>query len=228
MAKNDFAAEAAQNYEQKCLVVLVLDVSGSMNLENRIGEMNKGLQEFYNDIRDDETASQRLEISIITFSNEARTIQEPSLVTNFQMPTLTARGTTAMVTAVNEAIDKVEARKQWYKNTGQTYFRPWIVLMTDGEPDDDQDVEALAARIKRETEGKHFQFMPIGVGDANMAVLTKLQGNMPALKLEGTKFMSFFQWLSSSMDTITKAKEGETVDLSQGIDDWMTPFKIEI
>lgn len=228
MAKNDFAAEAAKNYEQKCLVVLVLDVSGSMNLENRIGEMNKGLQEFYNDIRDDETASQRLEISIITFSNEARTIQEPSLVTNFQMPTLTARGTTAMVTAVNEAIDKVEARKQWYKNTGQTYFRPWIVLMTDGEPDDDQDVEALAARIKRETEGKHFQFMPIGVGDANMAVLTKLQGNMPALKLEGTKFMSFFQWLSSSMDTITKAKEGETVDLSQGIDDWMTPFKIEI
>ncbi len=228
MAKNDFAAEAAQNYEQKCLVVLVLDVSGSMNLEDRIGEMNKGLQEFYNDITDDETASQRLEISVITFNHEVKTILEPSLVTNFQMPTLTARGTTAMVTAVNEAIDKVEARKKWYKDTGQAYYRPWIVLMTDGEPDEDQDVDGLAARIKQETEGKHFQFMPIGVGDANMSILAKIQGSLPALKLEGTKFMSFFQWLSASMSTIANAREGDTVDVSQGIDDWMTPFKIDV
>ena len=31
MAKNDFSAESAENYEQKCLCVLVLDVSGSMS-----------------------------------------------------------------------------------------------------------------------------------------------------------------------------------------------------
>ena len=30
MAKNDFSTESAVNYEQKCLCVLVLDVSGSM------------------------------------------------------------------------------------------------------------------------------------------------------------------------------------------------------
>ena len=30
MAKNDFSSEVAENYEQKCLCVLVLDVSGSM------------------------------------------------------------------------------------------------------------------------------------------------------------------------------------------------------
>ena len=76
MAKNDFAAEAAQNFEQKCLVVLVLDVSGSMTLENRIDELNKGLQEFYEDISNDETTSQRLEISIITFNHIVKTIQE--------------------------------------------------------------------------------------------------------------------------------------------------------
>ena len=31
MAKNDFSSEVAENYEQKCLCVLVLDLSGSMN-----------------------------------------------------------------------------------------------------------------------------------------------------------------------------------------------------
>lgn len=225
MAKNDFSAEAAQNYEQKCLCVLVLDVSGSMR-GKPMDELNKGLQDFYNEIADDDTTSQKLEISLITFNHIVKTIQEPALVENFTMPTLTATGSTAMVNAVNEAIDKVEARKNWYKQTGQTYYRPWIILMTDGEPDDDQDVNALAARIKKETEGKHFQFLPIGVEGANMAILDKIKGNTPPMKLQGTKFSSFFKWLSASMGTIVEAKEGEQVDISQGADDWMTAFTI--
>lgn len=226
MAKNDFAAEAAQNFEQKCLVVLVLDVSGSMTLENRIDELNKGLQEFYEDISNDETTSQRLEISIITFNHIVKTIQEPALVENFTMPSLTATGSTAMVTAVNDAIEKVEARKNWYKQTGQAYYRPWIILMTDGEPDDDQDVDGLAARIAQDTANKRYQFMPIGVGDANMAILNKIKGSGSAMMLQGTKFMSFFQWLSASMSTITSSSEGDTVDISEGVDDWMKSFKI--
>lgn len=225
MAKNDFSAEAAQNYEQKCLCVLVLDVSGSMR-GKPMDELNKGLQDFYNEIADDVTTSQKLEVSLITFNHIVKTIQEPALVENFTMPTLTATGSTAMVNAVNEAIDKVEARKNWYKETGQTYYRPWIILMTDGEPDDDQDVDALAARIKKETDGKHFQFLPIGVEGANMTILDKIKGNIPPMKLQGTKFSSFFKWLSASMGTIVEAKEGEQVDISKGADDWMTAFTI--
>lgn len=225
MAKNDFSAEAAQNYEQKCLVCLVLDVSGSMK-GRPIDELNKGLQDFYTEIADDTTTSQRLEISLITFNHVVKTVQEPALVENFKMPQLIATGSTAMVNAVNQAIDKVEARKNWYKETGQTYYRPWIILMTDGEPDDDQDIDALAARIKKETDGKHFQFLPIGVEGANMAILDKIKGNISPMKLQGTKFSSFFKWLSASMGTIVDAKEGEQVDISVGADDWMSAFTI--
>ncbi len=225
MAKNDFTAEAAVNYEQKCLCVLVLDVSGSMR-GKPMDDLNKGLQDFYNEIADDVTTSQRLEVSLITFNHDVKTIQEPALVENFKMPQLSATGSTAMVNAVNAAMDKVEARKKWYKETGQTYYRPWIILMTDGEPDEDQDVDALAERIKTETEGKHFQFLPIGVEGANMAVLDKIKGNLPPMKLQGTKFSSFFKWLSASMGTIVEAKEGEQVDISKGADDWMSAFTI--
>ena len=109
MAKNDFSAEAAENYEQKCLCVLVLDVSGSMGGQP-IEELNKGLQDFYNEISADATTSQRLEVSLITFSHIVKTIQEPALVENFTMPALQAGGSTAMATAVHNAIDKVAAR----------------------------------------------------------------------------------------------------------------------
>ena len=225
MAKNDFSAESAENYEQKCLCVLVLDVSGSMRGEP-ITELNKGLLDFYNDIIGNETTSQRLEVSLMTFNEKVKTLQEPSLVDSFTMPTLVARGSTAMVDAVNEAIDKVEARKQWYKSTGQPYYRPWIILMTDGEPDEGQDIQGLSSRIKSDTSAKKYVFLPIGIQDANMKTLEELQGTMPPQKLNGLKFSKFFQWLSSSMETIVTHQEGDKVDLTPKIDDVFTIFDI--
>lgn len=225
MAKNDFSAESAENFEQKCLCVLVLDVSGSMRGEP-IAELNKGLQDFYNEIKNNETTSQRLEVCIMTFNQRVQTVQEPALVDNFTMPTLTATGSTAMVDAVNEAIDKVTARKQWYKETGQPYYRPWIILMTDGEPDEGQDVYGLGPRIKRDIEEKRYIFLPIGIEGANKETLEALQG-MPPLKLKGLKFMEFFQWLSASMGTIVNHTEGEKVDISPDpLDNWMDSFTI--
>lgn len=225
MAKNDFSAETAENYEQKCLCVLLLDVSGSMRGEP-INELNKALQEFYNEIKEDETTSQRLEVCLMTFNNQVQTLQEPALVENFTMPTLTTSGSTAMVDAVKEAIEKVEARKKWYRETGQKYYRPWIILMTDGEPDEGQDVYGLGPKIKADMEAKHYVFLPIGIQDANMETLAVLQGGSPAKKLAGLKFKEFFQWLSNSIGTIVTHTEGEQVDLTDGIDDWMTSFKI--
>lgn len=225
MAKNDFSAEVAENYEQKCLCVLVLDVSGSMR-GTPIDELNKGLKDFYEEISSDVTTSQRLEISIITFSDNVTTLQDPALVENITMPTLSAWGATAMVNAVNQAIDMVDARKKWYKETNQNYYRPWIILMTDGEPDEDQDVADLALRIQDDTRNKRYAFLPIGVEGANMAILDQIKGNIPAMKLQGTKFSSFFKWLSASMGTIVTSEEGDKVDLSDGANDWMSAFTI--
>ena len=226
MAKNDFNSEVAENYEQKCLCVLVLDVSGSMG-GSPIQELNKGLQDFYEEISNDPTTSQRLEVALVTFSNVITTIQSPALVENFTMPTLTASGSTATVNAVREAIDLVAARKAWYKTTNQTYYRPWIILMTDGEPDRNQDVDVLAQQIRQDTANKTYMFLPIGVGEnANMSILAKIQGDIPAMKLQGTKFSSFFKWLSASMGTIVNSSEGQQVNLSTGAENWMDSFTI--
>ncbi len=224
MAKNDFTAESASNYEQKCLCVLVLDVSGSM-MGEPINALNAGLKEFYEDIYNDDTKSQRIEISILAFNDCVKTLQEPALVENFTMPTLRAGGSTAMVDAVNEAIAKVESRKQWYKQTGQTYYRPWIILMTDGEPDTFQDVVGLSARIKDDTANKKYQFIPIAVEGANMAVMQQIAGTIPPMQLKDARFSEFFQWLSCSVGTVVSSQEGETVSLSDP-GEWLKNFEV--
>jgi uncharacterized protein YegL len=230
MAKNDFSAEAAVNFEQKCLCVLVLDVSGSM-FGTPVKELNEGLSNFYDEIVNDESTSQKLEVSVITFNHIVKTVIEPSLVENFTMPKLSADGSTAMVNAVNEAIDKVEARKAWYKQTNQNYYRPWIILITDGEPDDDQNVNVLSIRVKNDMTNKKYVFLPIGVEDANMGILDQIAGvvndkKMGPLKLKGTNFKSFFQWLSASMGTVVNTEEGQSVNLSGGDTSWMDSFVI--
>ena len=257
MAKNDFSAESAENFEQKCLCVLVLDVSGSMqeivdesdvqytgetvymdgkkyNLvtggKTKLDLLNEGLQDFYNEICHDDTTSQRLELSIITFNDTVTVVQEPALPENVIIPELQGEGDTALVDAVNEAIDKVEARKNWYKETGQPYYRPWIILMTDGEPNEGQDIGGLARRIKSDTANKKYAFLPVGVEGANMEVLQQIASEgMKATKLKGMRFAEFFRWLSASMGTITKAENGQTVNISQGATGdggWMDGFTI--
>lgn len=215
-----------ENYEQKSLCVFVLDISRTMRGQ-RIEELNKSLQSFYNVISSDETTSQRLELAIVTFGDNVNVIQSPSLITDMQFPELIATVDDAVLCdAVEEAINIVNNRKEWYKSTGQPYYRPWIILITDGEPNEGQDVSALASKIKKDTSEKKYVFLPIGVDNANMQVLQSIQGQIPAMKLKGTKFGSFFKWLSASMGTVVSSEEGSAVDLSEGAASWMDSFTI--
>lgn len=259
MANNNFnfSAESAENYEQKCLCVLVLDTSGSMNeivdstgvratgqtVESdgnvyniveggisKLDKLNEGLFSFFEEIVDDDTTDQRLELAIITFNDNVQIVQEPALPSNIAIQPLEADGETALVEAVYSAIDLVIARKAWYKQTGQLYYRPWIILMTDGEPNRGSNINELSNRIKDDTSNKRYVFLPIGVDNANMAILQQIQGTMngntiSALKLSGTKFSSFFKWLSASMGTVVNSEEGKTVNLPNG-KDWMENFTI--
>ncbi len=214
-----FHGETPDNYEQKCLCTLVLDTSGSMS-GSAINELNRGLQEFYAAIEEDLIAANRLEVSIITFGSSIKTILDPSLIDNFDMPNLSVSGTTRLVDAVRESIRKTEQRKQWYKETGQPYYRPIIVLITDGEPDRDQDVNGLSTEVQEAVDSKKFTFWGLGVKGFNKHILdTVCPNSAPGIPLSGYKFAEFFKWLSNSIGIITKSKEGESIELPP-VSDW--------
>lgn len=187
-----------ENYEQKSLCVFVLDISRTMRGQ-RIEELNKSLQGFYNVISSDETTSQRLEIAIVTFGDSVNVIQSPSLIADMQFPELIATVDDAVLgDAVEEAINIVNNRKEWYKSTGQPYYRPWIILISGGDSNEIQNISTLANKIKKDTSEKKYVFLPIGVDNANMQVLKSIQGQIPAMTLKDAKFETFFLWLSNS------------------------------
>jgi len=207
-----FQGESPVNFEQKCLCVLVVDISSSMAGEP-ITELNRGLQDFKNDIQEDYVATQRLEIAIITFNSSVTCIQEPANIENILMPTLRASGSTKMVDGIRMAIELVDERKKWYLSTGQNYFRPMIVLITDGEPDPDQEIIGLSTEISHRLDSKSFIFYCLGVSGYNHEKLTLLCSRPEPLPLVGLKFSEFFRWLSNSIGIIAKSVEGETLRL---------------
>jgi uncharacterized protein YegL len=225
MTINAFTAESPQNYEQKSICCFVVDVSGSMANEP-INELNRGLQEFHNDIANNPVTANRLEVAVVEFSDTVDSVVQPSLVDSFTMPQLTTKGTTKLVDGVREAISLVESRKSWYKQTGQPYLRPWIILITDGAPDGDQDVDGLAQEIQAGVSGKRFVFLALGVQGANMSVLQRLSSpDMPPAALQGLKFSEFFKWVSASMSVVAGSKDGDKVNLPSPAA-WMQGFQI--
>ena len=214
-----FGGDAPSNYEQKCLCVLCLDTSGSMG-GLPISELNKGLQDFAIELQNDGVAKNRVEVCIITFDSGVECVQEPALIADMQMPQLKVKGLTKLVDGMRAAIAKTEERKRYYKAQGIPYYRPFIVLMTDGGPDPGQDVDGLSIEIKEGIDRKKFTLFAVGAGDAvNGAILAKISGPLPPLKLNGLNYRAFFEWLSSSLSEVSRSGTGEEVKFAP-VDAW--------
>ena len=235
MGAERFAGESAQNFEQKCMCVLVLDVSGSMR-GSKLDMLNNGVQSFFTQIQTSDGVAEgtkdQLEVAIIQYDEEVKILRDPKLLEDEELPpTLTERGSvTETVLAIEEAIQLVEDRKAFYKSTGQRYYRPWIILMTDGEPygnkASEADIDSIAARVTSDSQNKKYMMMGIGIGEsANMELLKKMTGGK-AMKMAGLKFGAFFQWLSASLSTVAQSKEGDKVSIKDGADSWMDSFEI--
>ncbi|MBK8370359.1 MAG: VWA domain-containing protein [Saprospiraceae bacterium] len=232
MTHTDFyMGEEVINFQQKCPVVFLLDTSGSM-AGPRIDELNRGLQIFLSDSQDDATLLARLDLAIIAFNDREHLDHDFTILQEYsQMPILTAGGTTNLEAGMKHAIDLLIARKEWYRSTNQTYYRPYIVLITDGQPDQNPGNTGLTARIKSEVNNKSFNFWAFGVDGANMQVLDSMAcpgvgGSLPAMRLEGTKLTELFQWLSASFSKVSGSKDGQGIDMTPEKD--KNPFMITV
>lgn len=205
-------------------VCLCLDVSGSMS-GAPIKELNQGVKLFYDAIKDDEVALYSAEVSIVTFSGRDASciVDFASLELQPEPPHLTASGMTPMGEAVNLALDLLEQRKEEYRDKGVDYYQPWLVLMTDGEPNGNStELQMAIERTCNMVNSKKLTVFPIGIGsDADMGTLAKFSPNRSPLKLQGLKFKEFFEWLSKSVSKTSQSMPGEDVDLDlEGIKGW--------
>jgi uncharacterized protein YegL len=207
------AVEFAENPEPRCPCVLLLDTSGSMQGE-AINALNEGLKTFKEELNRDNLAKKRVEVAIITFNSDVNIVQDFITADQFDPPTLKAQGLTVMGSAIHKGLDMVANRKAQYSANGVAYYRPWVFLITDGEPQGEPDslIEQAAQRIKEDEDNKRVAFFAVGVEGANMTRLSQIVSRSP-LKLVGLNFQEMFIWLSASMQRVSQSRMDEQIPL---------------
>jgi uncharacterized protein YegL len=203
----ELKVEFATNANTRCACMLLLDTSGSM-AGGRIAELNRGVRTLVEELRKDTATLRSADIAIMTFDSEVKLVQDFSTADKFEAPTLTAQGQTFLGTAIREALDRLLARKQAYKDNGITYFRPWLFILTDGESQGEPPgaAEDAAERLARGQAENRVKVFPIGVAGANLEALYRLTRPAVPLRLDETKFKECFVWLKNSLGSRSKAQ----------------------
>lgn len=202
------AAEFAENPEPRCPCVLLLDTSGSMQGQP-IDELNAGIEAFREELYGDSLSMKRVEIAVVTFG-PVKVVQNFTTVDTFRLPTLEANGDTPLGAAVVQGLDLLRQRKEVLRANGIKLFRPWIFLITDGEPTDNWS--HLPALVRGGEENKSFSFFALGVSKADFTVLNQIALREP-LKLSGVRFKEFFMWLSASLKNVSRSNPGDSVPI---------------
>ncbi len=201
-------------WADKCPVVLLLDTSGSMQGEP-IRELEEGLKLLVDEILKDEEAKQRVEIAIVTFGGTVNVVHDFALAEDVKIPSLRAGGSTPMAEAIQKGIELVTQRKRELREKGVNYFRPWIVLITDGYPTDmgGRNFDKIRQELKDGEKGKHFITWFFGTEEADFNTLKRLHPQGLVFKLKERKFKEIFQWLSASMTVVSRSAGAGKVNI---------------
>ena len=199
-----------ENVEPRCPCVLLLDTSSSMD-GRPIAELNAGLQQFKTDLLDDPLSRKRVEIAVVAFGGNVRVASQFQTADELKLTPLVANGLTPMGEAIIKAIELITIRKAQIRSQGVGLYRPWIFLITDGEPTDNWT--GAAAYVQKGEQSKRFVFFPVGVTGYNKEILSAISVREPVRLIDSTKFRELFKWLSTSLSSVSGSQPGDQIVL---------------
>jgi uncharacterized protein YegL len=207
------------NSDERALLALVLDCSGSMQEDNKIALLNEGLRTLEAELKNDPIAARCGRVLVVSFGgdNNVEIMGEWTDAMDFTPPALAAGGLTPLAAAMRCALDEIESQKVQMRAAGVSYKRPIILLLSDGEPTDDW--QQVATECRNAEASNKVNVMPIGIGpQANSQILGAFSSK-GALNLSGLRFKELFIWLSRSIQAVSRATSGGTVQLNP-VDSW--------
>jgi len=154
-------------------VVLLLDVSSSMTGE-KIDNLNNAVEDMLSTFAQEEKMETEILVSVITFGKQVELHVPYTKASQVQWSCLQADGMTPMGTALKMAKAMIEDKE----TTPSRAYRPTIVLVSDGKPNDSwkKPLEDFVA----EGRSSKCDRMAMAIGrDADEEVLKRFIGDAP-------------------------------------------------
>src|ERR1700687_2630946 len=205
-----------ENPDPRVACVVLVDVSGSMGGEP-IAALERGYAAFTDYLNTETLGSKRVEVAMVTFGSVA-TVMVPMQEARMLLPArFQASGRTNMAAGIHLALDIIEDRKYAYKAAGLQYYRPWILLLTDGEPNAADGFDQAVARLNAAEIARGVTVFAVGAGPwVNWQTLARLSVQRSPAPLDGLKYEELFEWLSASLSNVSNSADFARSDEALG------------
>lgn len=197
-------------------VVLLLDVSSSM-YGDKIENLNKAVEDMLNKFAKEEKMETEILVSVITFGNQVELQVPYTKASQVHWQGLQANGMTPMGTALKMAKAMIEDKE----TTPSRAYRPTIVLVSDGQPNDSW--ERPLEDFISEGRSSKCDRMAMAIGrDADETVLKRFIEGTPHdlfYAENAGQLHEFFQRVTMSVTIRTQSKNPNVVPASIELDE---------
>lgn len=193
-----------------CPFVLVMDVTPS--LIRYYNELQNGYELMIDQLKKLDT-NNRIEYLLVEFADPPEITINFSPISEIQPHKIKLRGNyTNIGSALLTALDELEVRMMYYTNNDISFYKPIILLMTDGNSTHTDEVEKIPLAAMR---SRKYDVHTVFVGDLSLKeqnirksivrTLTKLSTTATITELKNmSDFTEFFKWISLSVGTTNK------------------------
>lgn len=195
-------------------VVLLLDVSTSMQ-GNSIKELNSAVKDMVEDFASAEKNEIEILVSIITFGAEVLLHTPYTSAKDIEWQDMTVSGMTPMGKAFSMAKAMIEDKE----TTPSRAYRPTIVLVSDGAPNDSW--EQPLRELVNEGRSQKCDRMAMAIGsDASNSVLNEFVSgteNKVFTAQDSSQIQEFFKFVTMSVTTRTNSQNANVVPKQEEI-----------
>ena len=188
-----------------CPFVLIMDVTPSLtkyynNLQNGYNLMIKQLKEL--------DTNSRTEYSLVEFADPPEVTIPFTPISDVEPHQIQLRGDyTNIGEAFIKGLDELEKRMSYYTVHDISFYKPIIVLMTDGEPTKFDELERIPIARNRSRKFDVYTVFVGNLSDKELStqeritrILKGLSTTNSIIKLkDDTDFRNFFKWISLSV-----------------------------
>lgn len=235
---NRFAGDKPENMESKLLIIFVIDNSAAMTA-GKMESVNNFLNSFYRSIQkgDDNPFSMdiidKIDLSIVTYSDSVQTLRKASCIKKQEVAPRIKRSTnasTCVIAALNEALDIIEERKEWYREIEQGYYRPSIYLFSAKGITDTESEEyiSLRNRVLEDYRRKRYRIFNTCL-DSTAGSDLEQRNEIWLLTIHSLHELSETINMTNNipydnLSIITPKNEGDAIDISD--ESWLGEFDV--
>lgn len=212
-------ADLVENTANRVPICIVVDTSYSMSIMKRIDHVNRGLKKFIKDSAEDDYAADALDIAIVAFNSGKPTVIQPfENVKSIKLDELRASGITVLGGAVDLAIKSIKDRVSLYESAGITTFKPWLIIMSDGEgdPTDKKNLNEAVLKVNRLLDAHRIKVMCVDMNGRNKNNdLRKFSADGKLESIDALQIEDFFSMLSRSAANLSTSTPEDDDDIGR-------------